>query len=272
MQSTVALFSPDVRQLGEEHELGKPVAVYRWGITWMSWWGIILGGSVFGLWLAVVIFSFSHVMDATPVLGPIILLWLALVVHSFYRRRYWRVCVYDQGLLIVKRTKVDVFRWEDVETFWQLVMDYRRIRLPLLVVLMLGPMRCKYKLMQRDGHTLVLTHTIRNADELGKVLNRFLIGVMFPRFLAWYEAGEEVAFGPLSVDREGIHKDRSLLVWDEIQSVQIGQNLMGVGNNIVRISRKGGGGWTLMLVTIPDVYVFEKLAQYILAQRTGDPS
>ncbi len=277
MQRAAQQFSLEVHQLASDNELGEPLREYRWKFTRISLIGISIGVAFSALWVVAFFRNPPEAVQDTPFFGTITVLWLALFFYRLYFHHYWYLYTYTQGFIILKRSKVDIFHWEEVDTFRRTVIHVNSLArttplLGLLFLILLEPVICRYKIKCSDGKSLVLTYAIKEAEQIGKILNSYITEALLPTFLEMYAEGGEIAFGPLSISQAGISKGNNLLPWDEIQMVELTRNFVGEDNNVLSINKVGRGRWTMPVPTIPDVSVFVALARHALQKQSAPNS
>jgi hypothetical protein len=79
-----------------------------------------------------------------------------------------------------------------------------------------------YTIVRRDGEKMVLSgFALGRLGKLADRIDRELSRRHFPRLLQFYEAGEPVEFGPISVSSAGLVKGNSTLPWASVTSAEI---------------------------------------------------
>jgi hypothetical protein len=103
-------------------------------------------------------------------------------------------------------------------------------------------------------------------EQLGRILNAAMVSVQAPKVAARLNAGESVAFGPVTLSAKGIGQGSTLVPWDNVESVANSSP----GKVIVKTKTRGKLGMTIALVAslnkIPNYAVFTAVVQSILAQ------
>ncbi|HEU4412574.1 MAG TPA: DUF6585 family protein [Polyangiaceae bacterium] len=111
-----------------------------------------------------------------------------------------------------------------------------------------------YRAQTRAGETLVFDDRLRDVEKLGEALVKASAAALLPGALRAFEAGERVPFGPLALDRAGLHSGGKSLPWAEVKAVKIERGLISV-------DRDGKWfAWTRATVPqIPNFYVLVAL-------------
>ena len=125
--------------------------------------------------------------------------------------------------------------------------------------------RHTYTVLRTDGTRLVFRDSLRGVEALGDRISRETARYLFPKTLAAYHAGEQVAFGDLTVSKQGVGKSGKLLPWEEYQGVEV---IKGV----VKIQQRGKRfSWVSVQVRkTPNLLVFLNLLESIQReQRQG---
>lgn len=140
---------------------------------------------------------------------------LAVAVWRRHRReRRQIVVVCEQGLLVSGTKKLDAIRWEEVTAVYQDLCDR-------YVNGMHVESRRNYILELGSGKKHVLGKPFVGIAELGAVIQDSVSRQVLPRLTESFRSGAVVAFGKVSIDREGIHKRRETLPWSQVESAYI---------------------------------------------------
>jgi hypothetical protein len=105
--------------------------------------------------------------------------------------------------------------------------------------------------------------TLPRFPTLGEVAEEALTRQLLPSALSTYARGQRVSFGPLGLDRQGVHTadDNALLAWQDLARIASNGPLMV-------ISKRGSGDvWrTLDSAAVPNVCVLTALTETITGQ------
>jgi hypothetical protein len=105
--------------------------------------------------------------------------------------------------------------------------------------------------------------TLPRFPTLGELAEDALTRRLLPAALTSYERGQRVSFGPLGLDRQGVHMadDAALLAWQDLERI-------ASNGPLVVISKRGSGDvWrTLDIAAVPNVCVLNALIETISGQ------
>lgn len=248
-------FSPEAYQATSAYQLGAPQAEFKAGFSRQHIWALILGVVLAGLFgFAMTSSSSSLWMSIFVLIGIACIVWAIIdpIVHAG-----WRVYVCQYGVLFMKGSRPEVFRWEQVQSMWQEVTRHYRNGIYT------GTTH-KYTVQRTDGLKVVFNDRFKKVEDLGNSLSRAITATMLPNVLAAYNAGQQINFGPLSVSQQGVSNGREVLPWYEIKE-------FGVNKGIVSVRKEGKWlNWSTIGVSkIPNFAVFMALTQSILDQTRG---
>ena len=106
--------------------------------------------------------------------------------------------------------------------------------------------------------------TVPRFPTLGEVVEDGLTRELLPSTLRTYERGQPVSFGPLSLDRRGIHlaEEDAVLAWPDLESV-------ATNGPVLAISRRGSrDAWRMLdAAAVPNVCVLNALTATVTGQR-----
>jgi hypothetical protein len=105
--------------------------------------------------------------------------------------------------------------------------------------------------------------TVPRFPTLGEVVEEALTRQLLPHMLSSYERGQAVRFGPLSVDRQGIHivDEDGLLAWQDLESISTNAPVVAI------IKRGARDPWRMLATaTVPNLCVLTALTSTITGQ------
>jgi hypothetical protein len=100
--------------------------------------------------------------------------------------------------------------------------------------------------------------TLPRFPTLGELAEEALTRQLLPSALASYERGQRVSFGPLGLDRQGVHMadDDALLAWQDLESIATNGPLVVIGK------RGSRDAWRMLdITTVPNVCVLNALTE-----------
>jgi len=248
--------SPEAEQFAGAYGLGRAQTEYKVGIkkSMLVWivLGIILGGI-----FAAMTFSYTD-PSAKIVFILVALLFFGIAVYgaltpTIYRS--WRVYVCTNGFISKRGSKVEVFPWEQIESMWQAVTKHYTNGIYT------GTSH-KYTVRRKDGVKVIFNDKFARVEEMGNTLSRAITNYLLPQVISAYNAGNTITFGPLSISMQGVSNGRELLPWGQVKE-------MGVNRGVVTVKKEGKWlSWsTIRAATVPNLFVFMALVNYVLKQQ-----
>jgi hypothetical protein len=118
----------------------------------------------------------------------------------------------------------------------------------------------RYEVRARDGTTVELTNDyFEDLDGIVSAIKGHVWMLLRPGAQAAYDAGQPLAFGPVTVSREGVVAGGLALAWSAVQDV-------GVKRGRLVVTPKGGSPLQVRASTIPNI---ELLGMLIGVDPTG---
>lgn len=187
-----------------------------------------------------------------PWLGIAIALLALAGILGWVTWRNWKIAAatFEGGVASFDRKGLRVVTWTDVTHVYQhIVRQY--------VNGVYTGTHYTYTLDTRLGR-IKFDGRYQNVEALGKEIQRRVTGAMAGRAVAAYENGQRVDFGPVAVDKSGLHSRGKSLPWSEVQRVKI-------ENGFVSVAKQGKWlNWVSAPVhTIPNFFVLLALLDRI---------
>ncbi|GHO85534.1 DUF6585 family protein [Dictyobacter formicarum] len=258
--------SPETIQHANAHQLGNVQVEYkvRMGKTQIKY---IIVFAIVALVLGLTGVGMAS-DGGDSAIGSSIFLLIALVFSGmaiFYGLqpvlfRSWRVGICAYGLLYVRGSKVDAFRWDRITAFFIQVVNtyYYGVRTGT---------RHKYRVQYNDGRKAVFTDMFADAEEIGNAIDYELTRVQLPMAIAAFDAGQALTFGTLQVSRQGLAKSpQHWLPWQELKDVQVNRGIISI--------RKSGQmlNWsTVRVARMPNMHIFLALVERARQQQPPIP-
>jgi len=246
---------PEAEQLAAMYQLGTPQVEYRTRarVGVIIAWGI-LGGILGCIFLLAGVGSASDVatMITFFIIGLLILgvvLYCALLPLTY---RSWRAYTCTEGFVIVRGSRVDAFRWDQIGAMWYAVTRYSSYGVYRRTI-------HKYTIRRKDGVKVMLDDRFADVETLGNTISRELTRCLLPQVINAYNAGSTITFGPFSVSLQGVSNGRELLPWNQIKVLRLNRGFVMV--------RKEGKWltWSAVRVAdVPNIFVFMALVDYVL--------
>lgn len=235
-------------------QLGTRIGEYNVNLNRM-----VLGG-VLAIFLvafgSLIVYSvwdlFDNWLAFSIALGPVLFgLWF---VFQFWQTFSLRVSVFQEGLVRIQGTRIDVFRWDQITTVWHKViqLNYRLGLIPIKNESNL------YIIQTTDGTRAEFRETLNNFQELGKILENETLRRLLPIFVEVYNQGGTVSFGSFRLSKRGMEYGNKTLEWAEIKNIQVNEEM-------ITVIRRNGAQWATEAVsTFPNLLVFLKIANQII--------
>ncbi len=265
--------SPEVYQLGEKHQLGAPVGIYTRRVTLsgkVAFTGILLLAlAIVGAFL-ILLYGSSLALSpsslAFSLMGFCQGIFLVGMLLSMMRHEELisplhpklSVSVYTEGLLYRKGRKIQVVRWEQIQSIRRQFTAYRRKG---KIILTRPAYTCE--LSQKPG--LVLSAAISNVDEVGAFIERELTKRLLPQVQVDYQAGKPIVFSNLSLTRQSISNRERNFAWERVSRVEVGPEKLVIEGD--------GNHSDLLIVPLTDISnlcVLEALLEHIRQEKGFD--
>lgn len=213
--------SDEATQLATQYDLGAPTADYKVVLNKekrtyliMGIIGTILLGAGAGVFLAP---TENYDIKVGLLCIAFALFCLVMAIrYATYPLRYktWHVYTCDKGFIFSKGGKAGVFRWEQIESFWEQVTQHKRYGMNI-------GMTHKYTVRHVDGTEAIFDDKFGNVDKLGETINEEIIRVKLPQAIAAFTDGQVLNFGPISISLQGVSKGKDSLPWDQIKRIYV---------------------------------------------------
>lgn len=246
-------------QLAATYQLGTPQKEYGVHYTiWMLVCGIgvlLLAGlmAFYGYQLSTSTNSidvgnapFLLVLSGLALLGALYCLFYPLLYKS------WRVYVCSEGFAFARGSKLDAFRWDQIDSVLFLIAT------KYMYGAVSAGTQYKYTVRGMNGAQVVLNNRMTGIKELGETIRDMVTKVKLPQDLAAFKAGNTLKFGPLSINLQGVSNGRETIPWNQITQVQ-------VSNGSVIIQKEGKWlSWSsVQVANIPNFFIFLALVDAI---------
>jgi hypothetical protein len=193
----------------------------------------------------------------TGVYGVIGLFGIGTLVSGYvsYRLAGQKYEVFSDRLVEWQCFKPTAFRWDQIREV------YRDVH----------PSWTTYRVVTRVGREFILHGEIQDHKRLGELICERVATLLLPAALEELEAGRDVSFGPLRVNRGGVIVDGALEPWHRIGMLTFGLNpnpKRGTSMVSNMIHLRIGSAW-VELGEIPNYRLFEELARHLFPASVG---
>jgi hypothetical protein len=190
----------------------------------------------------------------------VVFLVIAFMTPNLNRSRAARrIHVFEHGLMLAdKNGPTAVFRWEDLSCLQAITRRYvNGVYVGTVYV---------YTLIDRSGKTTKITGFYEKPDEWGPLIQTEILRAQLPRALAALDAGTNLQFGPLTINRGGIATSSKSLRWNEIENIDLFQGYLRI---------KQAGRWlrwsSRPVSQIPNFFVFLTAANQLRKNYPSTP-
>ena len=234
-------------------KLGDPMEIYEPGAARMKLlliFGVILSAAGPGL---VIVGLVQRPKLAEFITAAVIVLCFGLpIIWYSISNLDLRVALFERGFLQVRRGKVDVVRFKDIESIWQHIVDHYHNFVHTHTSHI-------YTVQTYEGKRFMFDDRLENVRNLGESIQQAVMRVLLPVLMEEFEIGEEVIFGPLSLDRRGLSYGKHFLDWEDIQEVKLDK-----GYFVVRKKGKWLNWGSVATQSIPNFMVFMVMVDKIV--------
>ena len=242
----------EAQQAINSYQLGIPAAVYQAKFMIKK---AIAAAFLFAVGLGILaaaILDSSSVLLSTMIAVVIAsVLFLAIpiwIMVDAIRSRGIQVYVCPGGLLYLHSGKTEAIRWDQVESYW------RRVVKTSSYGIQTGTTH-RYILRRSDGAMFKFNDNIGNVEALGNTIAGETTRMLWPRYLAAYQAGQTLAFGKISLNLQGVNNSKEWLPWYQVSEIQVNRGYLSI--------KKEGNRKVIPASEIPNLDVFLALSNGI---------
>ncbi|HEX6480813.1 MAG TPA: DUF6585 family protein [Ktedonobacteraceae bacterium] len=253
--------TPEAYQVAVMYRLGQPTAEYRPRFTIRKAIGLALLFASGPAFLLLALVSSSSI-ELSGVIALLILSGIGFVtpvwiVVDLVRSREMRVYVCPAGLLYHAQGTTTAIRWDQVEAFWQRVI--RRYSYGIST----GSTH-RYTILRSDGVTFTFNDRLDHVEALGTTIARETARLLWPRYIASYQAGQTLSFGPISLNQQGVSNGKERLTWQQIKAITLTRGFLSI-QQAGTTARK----WNVQASKIPNINLFMTLVNSIVNRGRG---
>ena len=220
--------------------LGPIVQEHRTRSSYL--WGLLASG---GALLAIGLLAagkafFALVKDPTSddvivsgiTAAPFLLAGALLLVLGLFRLPQ-RACVHQGGLYFRNRKGEWAVPWAMIDGVYQKVLRVYRGDEEIDV-------RDVYTIDLRDGTRLEVDFHFEAIDAFGAMIAHQLDVLLLPALQQAFRAGQALSFGPVTIDRSGVHTGGKSLSWGEVEAFSWRRGILSSERAFLQIKRTGG--------------------------------
>ncbi|WP_144125004.1 DUF6585 family protein [Catellatospora sichuanensis] len=215
-------------------------------------WGAIVGDPA--VWIAATIL---WAITAPCLLG---FLWVLLRSPAVSRRaRQFRVHVFEHGWVWARRSGTEAYRWDEVQAlFANLAVFTAEVgsRTPYGI-----------RIAAVDGRRMEIWQVHVDMARFGRLLTARVAQAQLPKAMAYFDKGNPVTFGDLTVTDDGVAFQGILTPWSEIGGVEIDHTDQSYLSLVDRQYRRRGARVNFGLMA--NGYTFVLMVEAILTKLRG---
>jgi hypothetical protein len=160
-------------------------------------------------------------------------------------------------LLYHHQNFTEAIRWDQVDGYWQRVVQRYSYGIST------GSTH-SYKIRRSDGATYTFNDRLGNVEALGNTIARETVRVLWPRYLAAYQAGQTLTFGPISLSQQGVSNGKNVFAWPQTKEITIKRGFLSIQQAGTPSSK-----WNVLAAKIPNVSLFMALVNTVVTSGRG---
>jgi hypothetical protein len=196
---------------------------------------------------------------ATPAIAALVLFLLGLLAGwSAYANWHKAVVVYERGFACYSRKELQAWNWDEITSLTAAVTRHYTNGIYT------GTTHI-YTLLNKRNERLVISDTYKNVEKLAQAIEQAIFPRLYDQAAAQYNTGQTLAFGPVTISKDGIQIGKKTYPWTEVKAVSIHQG-------ILKVSQKDGGwfsGASATASTIPNLGVLLNIIHQVTGLKTG---
>jgi hypothetical protein len=235
-----------VQKMANTFQLGAPQAHYATRTSY----AFIYGGSFALLVGCIVLYGLP---DFLRIVGMAwVIVGIVTLLFSFMKPKIV-ILVYSEGLIQSKKGEIEVVRWDQIKAIWKQIMTYSEL------------MNIhEYKVCRNDGAMFAFGSSIPDVKTLGSQIERAVMQVLLPQFLARYHDGQVLSFESISVSMQGIRmvQEQKFLFWHECEGSFTNDDMLYIYK-----SNQANAWASLFVSVLPNAHILKELINHILCER-----
>ncbi len=163
-----------------------------------------------------------------------------------------RLFLYEHGLIYKKPNDIRVVKYKDIVAFWQSITR-------LYIYFVYIGSNYSYTVKTQDGTLLRFQNIFQNIEEIGSYIREQVFQYQMPDAHENYNKGNDLIFGPITINKNGLTSVKGTLFWTEVSSINVRK-----GKVLIR-DKNSRFNWTEIAVSqIPNFSVFCALVNEII--------
>ncbi|GAA2378000.1 hypothetical protein Cme02nite_19840 [Catellatospora methionotrophica] len=168
--------------------------------------------------------------------------------------RLFQVHVFERGFVWVRRSGTQVYRWDEVQTLFAATTRVNNNGIVTTTY--------DYRIACADGRQTRIREVHTDMKRFGPLLSAEVAQAQLPKAMSFFDKGNPVAFGDLTVTEGGVTTRRGKLVpWSELGGVEVNQGFLNlVDRNGKKASPRVAFG------RMPNAHAFLMMVETILTK------
>ncbi|HEX4206034.1 MAG TPA: DUF6585 family protein [Ktedonobacteraceae bacterium] len=237
---------PEVYNQAANYQLGELTGLYkpRFANALMIV-GIALGVTILDIivFLAILIYG-GYIFYILIVIPIVALIWM----FSALPYANLRVYTFAQGLVHARGQAIDAVRWDQIEAVWAKATRSRNSIQYIYTVRRGG-----------DGKTFTYRNHLQQVRNLGATIQQRLVQAQMPRVIPAYNAGQNIAFGAVNVNMQGLNNGKEMVPWSEVGSIVNREGTLNIEKDGRLLPWKA-----IKVANVPNFAVLQALVQYVV--------
>ena len=185
-------------------------------------------------------------------------LWLLLRSPAVSKTaRGFQVHLFERGWVWVRRKGTEVYRFDEVQTLFAAIVVVNNSGVTTTVY--------DYRITCNDGRQTRMRQIHTDMARFGPALAAQVAQAQLPKALSYFDKGNPVAFGDLTVTEDGLATKKGKVVpWPQVGGIQVAQGFVSVVDRAgKRVSPQVSFG------QMPNAHTFLLMTETILAKLRG---
>ncbi len=161
--------------------------------------------------------------------------------------------VYERGFVFRDRNGYQVWHWEDIQSIQS------RVTRHYTNGIYTGTTH-EYTLLNKQNQKLKLKDVLQKVEELADLIEKNIYVRLHNAAVDAYNTGSMLTFGPVNVDKVGLHIGKKNFPWNEIKQVSLAQGYL-------QVAPQGGGlfkGASVPASAIPNLRVLLSIIDQVV--------
>jgi|WetSurMetagenome_2_1015567.scaffolds.fasta_scaffold295671_1 hypothetical protein len=194
---------------------------------------------------------------ASAIIALILFFLACLIGWSAYVNWNRGVVLYERGFAIRDRKGIQNWHWTDINSI--------KIRITRHYTngIYTGTSH-EYTLINKQDQKLVINDAFSKVQELAEAIEQNLYPLLYGPAAEQYNNGHLLVFGPVNIDRTGVHIGKRNISWQDVKEISLKQGML-------RVNLKNGGlmsNASVPVASIPNLHVLLAIINQVVGLKT----